>query len=952
MSIIPQNPKTASSGAKKVSTLVIATDSEWDKTVREVVKSEWLSTQFSTYSKLTGEKRRYLFVSNDVSTPCYKRLMSYELVSGVKVIFVEMSDSLNLIEYILNDCDKDRQHKNINLLMFYSPKDLEYAFGWDFIQPLYMSGAIQQKRNISCRPPFVLEVNEHKYTVDIKDMKGWSGNSGLKALADAVGVKMQSKAGMDSYKTHMRDGLEAFPDLFAAYSMGDVDDLLSIYSAFVELVRWVQHEVIGLPKEMCFNEENIPMTTGSLVAKTLESWIYCQGDRREIEFAIKKLGLLDSSDKEHKKNLDHYHNVIEVLNTRNKLRNSIAEYSKSSNSVDGRALSQFFRLPFSFLGISQCSVNYFARITEDSSAFNALVQGGRCNNERPSEYVCELGADIDLNSCYGSALRAFTFPLGLPTVWGWKPNQKRMSLKQWLAKYESDLVDNLWTVTVSGEIKFCQDLIYSKIVSQKDINRAALGEDWDKETDDTDRDDDVAHIPGHFALIRKQIQNGIITSDVLKVLRAVATNKELNELMSLTVESAAAYLKSDEVPSVDAWIECVVSDKGSLENVNGKRDLSSDTRTRKWVSLHLEGFIGKLVDVRGGLKSISNSGTAPAEEKTTATAKQEILKLFVNTSYGVSASPYFSVGNTVLANNITARARVGAWMLNKALHTRQSITDGGFYSLLHVPTLKDSARLPGFDTLSDNTKWTDTKNYTRITTPLAGLDWASIFSHIADFVKESDPATLPKKSKDWGAFLKAVSREVENLDSLAKEHIDKFWNRYNLSLPFNIEHKIENCFSVASFINKAHYYIHSVYDGEVFKIRGARNYEESALRKHPSYELLKGLAFGGDYFPSDLNYDHKSLLKINKWVMAQASAGFDTVKQVRPGDELIEVRTARYNNTHIFCESVDDFKRRSERKTVNRGEKLEWFERARANGFSKVHALMMLDTLQLGTYKK
>lgn len=43
----------------------------------------------------------------------------------------------------------------------------------------------------------------------------------------------------------------------------------------------------------------------------------------------------------------------------------------------------------------------------DSSAFAALVQGGRCNNEWPRQYSVKYDADIDLQSCYGTALRYF-----------------------------------------------------------------------------------------------------------------------------------------------------------------------------------------------------------------------------------------------------------------------------------------------------------------------------------------------------------------------------------------------------------------------------------------------------------------------------------------------------------------------------------------------------------------
>ncbi|MEJ1929544.1 hypothetical protein WDZ92_04595 [Nostoc sp. NIES-2111] len=746
--------------------------------------------------------------------------------------------------------------------------------------------------------------------MSIKDMKGWAGIGGLEKLAEAVGKPLQAKHEMDLYKSRMRDGLEALPVLFASYTMGDVDELESIYIAFVDLVRWVQSKVIGIPEADCFTGDDIPMTTGALVATTLEKWLYAQAGNKDLmKFAMRKLGLLDTSANDYKFSLASYIDCCKRFRDTQSLESALA------NSEDDRLLKQLMRASFSYLGISQASVNYFASVTSDSAAFAALVQGGRCNNERPTEALVHTGADIDLQSCYGSALRQFSYPLGLPTVWGYKPNQPRPSLRQWLTKNESYLVDNLWTVTVSGDLIFCQDLIYSKLVTQAQINKAGVG-DWEKTTTDDSRDNDLAHIPGEFALIRNQIRNGIITTDILRVLRSVATNSELKQLLDLEVVCAVAYLKDDQLTTVDEWTSAVITDRGQLYNKDGRHGNSRDTRTRAWVALPLESFIGKLVNERGLLKK---------EKTTEANAKQETLKLFVNTTYGVLASPYFAVGNTVVANNITARARVGAWMMNKALHTRQSITDGGMYSLLTVPVLRDNAKLPGLDLLSDNTRWEDKKNYTRLLQPLANVDWVTVFEN--------------------------KGSELMMLDSLASAHISNFWQRYGLSLPFAIEHKLNNTFYIAAYINKAHYLLFTLGGDVTYKVRGARDYKDNSLRKHPTFELLKNLANGSNEFPQELVYDHLSLLRVGKWVEAMNSNGYENIKQLRPGDEVREERTARYNNSHVFCLTVDDFTKRNDRKTTHRGQKVEWFERYREDGWSKVHNQMLLDSLAAGKTK-
>jgi hypothetical protein len=55
--------------------------------------------------------------------------------------------------------------------------------------------------------------------------------------------------------------------------------------------------------------------------------------------------------------------------------------------------------------------------------------------------------------------------VGLPTVVANTTKQKRQTLKQFLKKHENDLHDNLWTIIISGNLTFDQDLIYSKLTT-------------------------------------------------------------------------------------------------------------------------------------------------------------------------------------------------------------------------------------------------------------------------------------------------------------------------------------------------------------------------------------------------------------------------------------------------------------------------------------------------------
>lgn len=56
-------------------------------------------------------------------------------------------------------------------------------------------------------------------------------------------------------------------------------------------------------------------------------------------------------------------------------------------------------------------------------------------NERFFEMTRKEVADIDLASCYGSALTSFHYPIGLPTVYSRTPNDEYMSLGEFLKKY-------------------------------------------------------------------------------------------------------------------------------------------------------------------------------------------------------------------------------------------------------------------------------------------------------------------------------------------------------------------------------------------------------------------------------------------------------------------------------------------------------------------------------------
>ena len=84
-----------------------------------------------------------------------------------------------------------------------------------------------------------------------------------------------------------------------------------------------------------------------------------------------------------------------------------------------------------------------------------------------------------------------------------------------------------------------------------------------------------------------------------------------------------------------------------------------DDRTRAWACVPLEGFIGRLAEERKGYKAVLGTEATEAE-RATAWGMSEMIKLVINTFYGVEASRYFEVGNTIVANCDHGRLRGSA----------------------------------------------------------------------------------------------------------------------------------------------------------------------------------------------------------------------------------------------------------------------------------------------------
>lgn len=916
----------------------VAVDAEWDGILDLV-----LSCQFASAK---GDRAIYLnkgiaaFVSAVEFQALVERTVKWSKSRKVAVIWVEFTDSLNLLKLFLDTFDLSHL---VDLRLFYSLKDLTIALGKNAAVPLYAPldakekaqgtylKRLEQRRNITA---FELPIDG--LTVSIHDLKGWQPVGGLDALASSTGVNMGNKKAMDKYKSHMLDGLLEDTDTFLDYSIDDAVKLNEIADGFYKFVNgYVIEGILNLEPF-----EKLPHTTGSLVAKTFERWLESLfEDKTAFKLACRKVGKLNvkSTSVYAKRHNDLFDRI---------------KFASDVNPTDPEVTKVLACKEYINTGISAGAVQVLGLATESTLALNAIVQGGRCNNERPEEYSIGHGLDIDLSSAYGSALVEFKYPIGLPSQYGFTGTERGITLKDFFKLFplfdpatgKGELLPGLWQVMVNGKLTFQQDLLFSKKVEISEINKACRDKQ-DKTTDiktTEDRDSDLSHIPGIFMLTRKELQNAILTADIWKALVATATEKELKELYNLEVRSACFYKASDRVKVAD-WTNTVLASDGSFRTSKTGAGGIVDDRTTAWCEVPIGEFMGELLAERKRVKSESNNAVKGSLEQIQAKAKDTSLKLFINTLYGVFCSIYFPVGNAVVANNITARARLGTWMMNKALWTRQSITDGGIYSPSEVPLLLPGKK-PGLHILSDWKRWKDSKNGTnRKTTALGNIDWITTIENRVPLVKRGEQGYL-------------------DIDAIALDHVNNFWSNYNLQLPFAIEHKRENSFLSAAYLSKSHYgllvweKVNGCWTQEIkYKIRGAKEYAnadeyQKTLRLSPMYQLLTNIICGSDEFPLELTYDHFYLLKLTKYREIQGCNGYLNQKHLLPGDEVIEDRTFHLNNLYTSVDTVDEYLKRYKRTTAKtvKGTRinLELFEHARDAGISKVVSNAIADRLR------
>lgn len=804
--------------------------------------------------------------------------------------------------------------KKVNVHMFYATLDLLVLMDRSALLPLCMGGKdalISSKRNKSgtfnqraafpVKDAYEKEINSDSLDDDFSDIedelakyhKGTTfkivdsfgmRNTSLDNCLKSVGIKNDLKEWAEKQdKSQMRKVFQNDPVTSIIYAVRDAELLIPYRIAHTNTMNKIISDALGFNPG--FDIDNIPGTVGKLVAVTFEKWLAVEYP--SLMSVVDTLACVpEASDKKYAEYLAQIYdknNDLEKIKVGRKEANLEHVYKvlMPDNLENGDCVA----------GLGSASSIYFASQAGGYARYNALLYGGRCVNEAWFEFIVNGVIDPDISGCYGGCLRAFLYPIGRPSVLQ-SDNTHEFTVGEIMnprGKYRKNLIPGLWQMVVDIEkLSFKQDLIFSKLNVDGDKISSKVESDFKNSTihekcfaiDGFERD----KTSGDFALLKKQIKNGIITNFSWNILEKTCSRKELAEVKKAKVLTIAYYSKKDRVKSEEEMVSILRNPKNTKNAKVAEGKDIIDRRTTKWFGVPLSGFIGSFIDYRGELKSKKKQfKDSDPELSETFDLQQNSVKLFINTLYGCLASPYFSFSNIILANNITDNARCAVWQMSKALGCVQNITDGGMFSADHVRRLKTennrlTAQKPTFSTFADF-RAIDKHKYIEI---ISILDFEKLYH------------------KDL--VISKYYPEETDLDSLLMTHVKDFWSYYDLDFTVDIECKQENTSLKSVYLNSSDYllinpkksneeelpfdlvirsdqdlicYYYSI------KVRGAKQ------KDHPKKLILFYLA--GMCGKPETEFVYSQMVGFNEWVTyLDKEMSKNKFYGLLPGDEVIK----------------------------------------------------------------
>jgi hypothetical protein len=441
-----------------------------------------------------------------------------------------------------------------------------------------------------------------------------------------------------------------------------------------------------------------------------------------------------------------------------------------------------------------------------TGGLNAKVLGGRCYNPRPIDTVDRgIIADTDISGCYGEGMRNQVYPYGNPVILDYPKNSKHndyLTIRQFYKQYGSELVPGLYQIwfSVNGTLPSPQDYFNSYLPPKK----------WSEIKSDTDHsEENWLEFPDQTKIYSHQIENGLLTHDGYQWLTKVCSRTLRNYILDNSrIVTAMYYPLSQRVNSPEELIEKLLTqtDKNTSEAITtpeGRTEvINVDRDCKSWYGVNLGEFlVNTLLTERnrykpatklyGTVRRLRAEGLGDSEIVSQLSDKfdtvsrligntveqiltdseglskhplDSLFKLATNTLYGVTVSKYFKTSNTVVGNNITARARALAWYMEKGLYTHNSITDGGAFNVNRVAYAKPGRKLNDTNSTLTNRKTLKEldKNHVRYA-PIGGYDaieWIGETNNIR-FIKGSEIVEMSgPQAKDY--IDKLISEHLRN----------------------------------------------------------------------------------------------------------------------------------------------------------------------------------------------
>jgi hypothetical protein len=628
----------------------------------------------------------------------------------------------------------------VKFVFFYSCLDILMCFKSLSVQLKIIKQLVKHrtlKVDPNQKPPYLktgvyVDVDgvTHELYLDVKDQSG-KGVGGLDKQISALGIKLLAKLYMNEWKEDMDIPYNSLYPSCAIGSVVMVDGKYpscpldkDTYKAQKYNGRRVNHE-----KGEILHQWFKAYTIGDVRPNFLLDFL----SHEKMTKASKQLGLDYSVPSFNTAASATSRIVVQMIAKKIEDGNQIF-FDDNGLTEKGRNILGQILSPQSGFALNEYGGNIKTMLTTD---------GGYCKNMTPRRVRFKIGSlvlDIDLKGCYMEGMACQDYPVGRPIVKAFKYKEVRPLLGEFLAKHRSEFVPKNWmlrfsTKILSEETKgkltlykryklgFEQDLFPSKHFDSR------ISGDFIDDTDDdgqyfvdeyTAEDSDKAD----FQLTSREITYTILTHDLLQVLEEYAKPSELKEIMeNCVVEAYWYYPKSQLVDSYQTFFDrfkpetdvnykhnhtwCIIPmrdiaqpfiDLRGNEKIAGKvaKSLSRGKSVSESDAQIFLQFHGKDIEYWSKLSVQELKGIATDHD-----AGQYTFKITGLTIYGTAGSFHYQTprpetrknkdgwtehynpkhGHFLVANHITARARVAVWCLSKVLNTSVVITDGGMLEI-------------------------------------------------------------------------------------------------------------------------------------------------------------------------------------------------------------------------------------------------------------------------------